>query len=270
MLKKILLALTAISLLFTIIATSETGIKFAINTQVFNLMKGINFSEKLANTTIIGSEGVTYEKDSFPSVALKVSDLIIVEIKNSESIQIDTNKEERSLQLHLKTITAKLNVNYELKVASILKDSGKKTNIDIVLDDCVLGLQFTGDKVLFKSLNFKIAKADFSLNQFILNFILKMFKSTIISKLNQSVDSLRITLEQQLNSMINTEKLIDLGGMGIGVNATLTEMPNMELYDNSRFVKSQKGTPFVKVFVDLVQQILESEQGSNIRFLIFL
>lgn len=271
MLKKILLALVAISLFFAFTSASETGIKFAINTQLLNLVKKIDYSKKFSNTTLIGTEGVSYVKNSFPSVSLKASNLTITKFENPDNVEVETNMADKSLKLHLKNIKVNLQVSYELRVVSLLKDSGKNTNIDIALDEFVFVIQFLDNKISIKDLKFKIAKIDFSLNQVILNFILKIFKNTIISKLNQSVDLMRVSMEQKLNQVMSSEKLIDLAGMGIGVNATITEKPNMELFDKNSFNKVEKNSnPLMQIFVDIVQEILEVEQGKKIIILAYL
>lgn len=266
MLKKILLALVSISIFASFTSASETGIKFAINTKVFDLIKKIDFSKKLSNTTLIGTEGISYTKKSFPSVNLKVSNLTIAKFANPENVEIETDMADKSMLIHLKGIKFNLFVNYELKVVSILKDSGKKSSIEVDLDELVLALQFTGDKIIVKSLQYKLAKMDFSLNQFILNLIMKMFKNTIISKINQSVDLMRISMEQKLNEAIQTEKIFDLGGMGIAVNATVTERPDMQMFDKNN---SEKANSFAQIFVDLVQEILEREEASKISLSLF-
>ena len=260
MLKKILLALVALSVFFSFTSASETGIKFAINTQVFDLIKKIDFSKKLSNTTLIGAEGLSYTKSSFPSVSLKVANLSIVKFENPANVEVETEMDDKSMLIHLKGININLQASYQLIVVSILKDAAKNSNIDIKLDEFVLALQFTGDRIIVKSLKFKIEKVDFSLNQIILNLILKMFKSTIISKINQSVELMRIAMERKMNQMIQTEKVIDLAGMGIGVNATFTDRPDMQLFDKKNFVKNSS---FVQIFVDLVQEIIESEEGGK-------
>lgn len=263
MLKKILLAFAAISLLLGFTSASETGIKFAINTQVFDLIKKIDLSKKLSNITLIGAEGVSYTKNSFPSVNLKIANLSIAKFENPENVEIETDLTDKSILVHLKGIKINLQTSYQLRVMSALKDAGSNSSIEVFLDDFVLALQFSGGKINVKSLQFKLAKVDFSLNQFVLNLILKLFKGTLISKINQSVESMRVAMQMKMNEMIQTEKLIDLAGMGIGVNATVTDMLDMQVFDKNNF---DKASSFVQIFVDLVQEILESEEGSKNNF----
>ncbi len=262
MLKIVLLLSTLFSVLIAFTGASETGIKFTFDTKLLNLVKQIDFSKKFSNTTLIGSEGISFIRESFPSVTLKANNLILSKLENPESIEVETNMENRNLKLHLKNMKLSLQVTYDFKLISTFKDSGNNTNIDIVLDEFVLSIKFTESKISIDQLNFKFAKIDFSLNEVILNFILKIFRNTLISKLNKSNEFMRVSMEKKLNKLISTEKLIDLQGMGIGVNATFTEKPNMELKDKITFERIEENSnPLMRIFVDLVQEILESEKG---------
>jgi len=266
MIKKLLLALAAISLFlggFT--SASETGIKFAINTQIFDLLKKADLSSKLSNITLIGAEGLNYAKTSFPSVQLKVANLSITKFENPENIEVESEILDKSMQVKLKGIKMQMKVSYDLKVISILKDGGSNRTIELEFDEFALALKFTGDRIKVKSFNFKLAKVDFSLNQFILNFVLKMFKNTIVAKINQSVEFMRVAMENKLNRITQNEMLIDLAGMGIGVNASVTEMPNIQLFDKNNLVKD---APIMQVLVDLVQENFQSQEASKIYILL--
>lgn len=263
MLKKILLALVAISLVLSFAEASESGIKFALNTKILNMLKKIDYSKKLTNKTLIGQKGITYEKKSFPSVVLNVFNLTVSRFENPTDVAINADNNDKSIEIVLKNITAECKFAFSLKVASIIKDSGMNSLVNINLDELRFVLKFEANRVAVKTLNFKLSKVDVNLNKTILNFILKLFKSNIVSKINASVEQIRSAIESSINNFISSQSLIDLAGMGIGVNATFTDKPAMDLFNVNTKEKIAEKFSFAKVFVDVIKDILSTEDNGK-------
>lgn len=229
--KHLLLIIAFIFLSFTFTQSSETGIKLSFDTQLLNILKKVDMNSKFSNMTLIGNEGYSFEKKSFPSVYMNIKNLTVNKLRNPEDIIIDNDKASKSLQITFKNFMVQLKATYDLKIASILKDQGKDSMINIELDNFLIGFQFTNERVLIKSFNFTIKSVDIKLNQWLLNLLKKLFMGMIIKKINKSVDSYKSEIEEKLNLAINAQNLIDLGGMGIGINSTITEIPNMDVYE---------------------------------------
>jgi len=274
MLKTFKILILLVATLFTILPNTscgESGIKLSFDTQLLNLLKKVDINSKVANMTLLGEEGITYEKKNFPSVYLKVLNLTINKIKNPEDISIDNDKQNKFLQIKFKNFDVELKASYDLKIASFLNDHGKNTLIKVELEHFLIGFQFTNEKILIKTFDFKIKHVDFTLNQWVLNLLKKLFMGMVIKKINQSVDSFKLALEEKLNTAINSKYIIDLGGMGIGINSTITENPDMEVYqikNNARysFTSNTNTNTMDKVekLFDIFSDLFEQNKGKKI------
>jgi hypothetical protein len=240
----IILALTLLTILPNILC-AESGIKISFDSQLLNLLKKVDINSKVANMTLIDKEGLIYEKKNFPSVYMKIINLTIHNIKtpNPENTIIENDNANKILQIKLKNFEVELKASYDLKIATILNDQGKNSLIKIEIDQFMIGFQFTNDKILIKSFDFKIKKVNFEFNNWVLNLLKKLFMSEILKQVHKSVDTFKQGLEEKLNNSINNKFLIDLGGMGIGINSTITEHPNMEVFEinsNKKYLNKEQ------------------------------
>lgn len=266
MLKTFILLTVTLLTIFPNISCGESGIKLSFDTQLLNILKKVDINSKISNMTLIGQEGLSYEKTSFPSVDFKVLNLTINKFKNPEDIVIDNDKANKFLQIKFQNFEVELKATYNLKIASLLKDQGKNSLIKVELEEFLIGFQFTNEKILIKTFDFKIKNINFQLNQWILNLLKKLFMGMIIKNINESVDSFKLGLEEKLNTAINSKYLIDLGGMGIGINSTITEIPNMEVFEiknntNFRNLQMQNLMQNANEFFEIVQDVLNEKEG---------
>jgi hypothetical protein len=269
MLKTFILLLTTILIFLnnSFCQESQSGIKLSFDTQLLNLLKKIDINSKITNMTLINQEGITYEKKTFPSVYMKLLNLTVNNFKNpkSEDIIINNDKQNKIVEIKIKNFEVELKATYDLKIASFLKDQGKNSLIKIEVNELLLAFQFTNERILITNFDFKLKNVEFKFNQFILNILKKIFKGLIIKQINKSVYTFKNELEESLNKMIYNKYLIDLGGMGIGINSTITESLNMDVYqiiDNKEYISlNSKGISLENIDMDrMTKKFLNSPE----------
>ena len=263
---KYYLILALITIAINSIVSSESGVKFSVNSNIFNLVTKIDLSAKLTNLTLIGESGISYEKSTFPSLTVKIANLTISKFDNPENIEVNQNPQEKTVEFIFKNVSLTLKTSYYFRALSMICDQGKESTIDVVLDRFIIGLDLHLEKISVKSFDMKISQVDFNMNKSIMNFILKIFKSMIVNRINQSVGLIKESIESGLNSFVTAEHLVDLaslGGlpsMGIGLNYTITEKPKMDLKEKKGF---KKNFMFVELFTELIKEAIHETQSKK-------
>lgn len=260
---KTFLLIVSIFTILSISACGESGIKLSFDTQLLNMIKKVDLNSKFANMSLIGAEGIKYDKPSFPSVHLNVYKLFISKMKNPEDIIIDNDKDSKFLQVKFRNFDVELKTSYDVKVMTYLKDQGENSKISLEMEEFLIGFQFTKEKVIVKTFDFKIKHADVELNSWFYDIVKRLFMGLIIKNINNKANSFKTSLEEKLNNAINSQYLIDLGGMGIGINSTITEIPNMDVYDMKKKeyknILMENANEFFNVISDAFEEIKEEK-----------
>jgi hypothetical protein len=242
--KTISVFLMSSCILLTFVLTSQnSGIKFGIDTDIFKVIERMNLNKFMQNKTLIPAEGVQVHSSSFPSYNIKIANLAFSNVNNPKSVVVNTrsdpNSETKYLEIKLISMQFDLTTDFDIEVISLFKDSGRKTQIKVVLDSIDGEIYFNSGNVHFTKFQVHIGDIDIKFNSFWYKTIYYIGKSLIIKGINSKVSSLHDVLEKALNQFITSEWLIDIG-MGIGFNATNVDRPQLDFFERNRINQSSK------------------------------
>lgn len=231
-------------ILLTFVVTSEySGIKFAIDTDIFKVIERMNLNKFAQNKTLIAADGVQIDSSSFPSYHMKIANLLINNVNNPKNVVVNTRSDSGSdtkfLEIKITSMQIDLITDFDIEVISIFNDSGRKTPIKVVLDSIDGEFYFNNGNVHFTKLQVQIGDIDIKFNSFWYKTIYYIGKSLIIKGINNKVSSLHDALEKALNQFISSQFLIDVG-MGIGFNATNVDRPELQLFERTTSYESSK------------------------------
>lgn len=220
--------------LINIIAASNSGLKFAINTEAFKLLKKIDYNIFFRNKILVPKEGFNYEKKRFPSVKLHVDNMIIKKIKKPSKIDVNTrsNSDHNYLSVFFNDIIIDITLDFNLRVMSIIKT--RKTQVPLtVYIRCIRGeIYFDNGDVHFTQLKTDFGKIDIDFKSKFLNFVYSIFKNQVKSSLSSVIEKSTKDIEKVLSGIIKSDFSVD-SGWGFGFNVTNVERPQLLLIGNS-------------------------------------
>lgn len=235
--KAISVILILTSILLTFAVTLNSGIKFGLDTEIFKLVKKMNLNKFAQNKTLVNSDGYVYSSPDFPSYKIRVANLNITNVGNPASevvrTRVDPNSDTKFLEISLERMQIDLTTDFDIEVISYFKDQGRNTPIRVFLDRIDGEIYFNNGNVHFTKFQVQIGQIDIKFNSFWFKTIYYLGSKLIISSINTAVSNLHDNLEKSLNEFITSQWLIDVG-LGIGINATNVDRPQLEIFEKSR------------------------------------
>jgi hypothetical protein len=200
---------------------------------------------------------------------LKLHSLSINKFNNPNDVRLKNDKENKYLEISLTDFQIELKADYDLKVATLFKDHSPSSLIGVAFEEVFLGFKFTEEKILVEKFDMKLKEVKIVLNEWLLDLIKRVFMGKIIETINESVSQFKGELEEQINLAVHGKYLIDLGGMGIGVNATVTESPYLEVVDAQRKKAASSLSSLSYAFAEILTESFEAveDQANEMKFL---
>ena len=225
------------SILLTFAVSLNSGIKFGLDTEIFKLVKKMNLNKFAQNKTLIPAEGYEYSSSDFPSYSIKVANLKITNVGNPASqvvkTRVDPYSDTKFLEISLGRMEIDLSTDFDIKVVSYFSDHGRNTPIKVVLDRIDGEFYFNNGNVHFTKFQVRIGEIDIKFNSYWSKTIYYLGSKLIVTSINFVASSLHDALEKSLNEFITSQFLIDVG-LGIGINATNIDRPQLEIFEKTR------------------------------------
>jgi hypothetical protein len=228
----LILALTLTSLVNFSLCRDNSGLKFAIDTKLLRLIQTVNLNSFAQNRSLVSEAGLKIESTSFPSYKVNVRNLTLTNVKNPEKVDLFTRQEGQSyfLNVVLEKFEVDLETSFDVTVLSVFSDKLERSPIKVVLDKIDSEFYFSNGDVKFSKLDVTIGKIDIKFNSVFYKLIYSLADSLIIKGINKAASNIHHLLEKAVNKFVSEELLFDVG-MGIGINATNVDRPELEVFN---------------------------------------
>ena len=217
-------------LLITFISCEYSGLKAAIDSNIFKVLTKIDFNSLLKDKVLLDHEEISGQY--LFKYEVVVENFSLTNLTAPSEVKIETGTNDLGLpfvKLSLYSITADVLIDYLYIKYGLVHDTSRGVTGDIVFSSISGSFYFTEEgKIVISDFDAEIESLTIDIKQDFLNWLIKVFKSLLKSQVQKKLNTLGDTLETTLNNWVSSEFLYDLG-YGIGFNLTNIEKPHMTL-----------------------------------------
>ena len=234
-------------LLISFISCEYSGVKAAIDSNIFKVLTKIDFNSLFKDKVLI--DHVETSGQYLFKYEVVVDNFSLTNLTAPQEVKIETGTNDLGLpvvKLSIYSVTADILIDYLYIKYGLVHDTSRGVTGDIVFSSISGSYYFGNDgKVVISDFDVEIESLTIDIKQDFLNWLIKVFKSLIKSQVQKKLNTLGDTLESTLNNWVDNEFLYDLG-YGIGFNLTNIEKPHMTLVDK------QNVNSFLKLFASIL------------------
>ena len=219
---------------FALNSCQYSGLKFALDTELFKLLKSFPINTFAQNKTLTPKEGLNYDSAGLLSYHLHIDNLILLSIQNPS--KVDVTGDKTTLQVHIENVQATFQTNYDIKIIEFIHDSGVNKTIKVTLNRIDGDFFFQNGQITFKKFEIEIGEIDINFSSAFFNVIYTIFKGLIVNKINKSVGSIHEVVQNALNQFISSPLVLD-SGYGLKLNLTNVDHPELYSFDSTKAIK---------------------------------
>jgi len=229
---------------FSSIFCDNSGLKFALDTEIFQILKTLPVEQYLKNKTLTPAEGIDFSKGGLLSYHIHIDKLSCTKVINPTNISIKSNL--NSLGILLQHIELTFVTNYDISILGILKDKPEQIPVTIILDSIDSNFTFSSGNILFSKLTAQIGSIDIKFSSTFWNILYTIFHGLIVDAVNRNIDFFHTLAQDGINKFISEQFVLD-SGFGLKLNLTNIDRPELISKEEKRVL------PFLN-FLDYTQE----------------
>ena len=234
-------------LLLSFTTCEYSGVKAAIDSNVFKVLTKIDFNSLFKDKVLIDQAQIT--GTYIFSYSVDIENFTLTNLTAPEEVKIETGTNDLGLpfvKVNLYSVTADILIDYLYIKYGLVHDTSRGVTGDIVFSSATLQYYFNNEgKIVIDNFLVEISSLTIDIKQDFLNWLINVFKSYIKNKVQEKLDTMGDTIEEKFNTWVGSEFLYDLG-YGIGLNLTFLEKPHMTLVDKDQI------NQYLKLVTDLI------------------
>ena len=223
------------SLIFFILSLSYitceySGIKAAIDSTFFKLLKKFDLNSLLSNKTLISHAEIIGEY--LYHYNIDIENFSLPYVYSPEDVKVETGSlgEKSFVKVIAYQIEAKFLVDYLFLKYGVVTDRFYGANGHIIFSSISGNFYFTNDgKLEIEDFEVGIEKLELDMRKTLSNFLLKVFRDLIRDKVAIKFKAMGETISEILNNKLINKPFIYELGLGIGLNLTNIEKPKLNL-----------------------------------------
>ena len=228
----------------------NSGIKFAITSEIFKILTKFDLNNFLQNKTIIDyaeasgkylfNYDVTCENLTITNI-IAPSNVTIFHDKNAEDLP--------QVKVDLYNIELAIKIDYLYVKYGLIKETMNNPVGSVVISSLDFIFYFTKDgELVISDFIVEIESLEIDVRKDFLNWLIGLFKGLIKDQITNKLESLGDTISEEANNWINNEFTYDLG-YGIGLNLTFLLKPQLTQILKSEILFGDTLLQLAKVFL---------------------
>ena len=224
--------------LITITSNIYSGVKIAIDTNIFKGLKYVDLNYYLSNKILI--EHIEEFGQYLFKYDLTVDNLTITNITSPTEVivnQLNTSENLPLVQIEIQNILLDIQMKFNVKFG-IFSESAEHLKIHTNITSINGEFYFLPNgEVEISKFNVKLTDVQIDMESQWLNFLIGLFTNFITNKAEKYIESKNKNISETINNWVNNEFLYDLG-FGIGFNLTNIDRPKLNRYSKVNIIKS--------------------------------
>lgn len=198
------------------------------------MIQNLDLTPYFKDRVLVDDKGLDFNDSGFFGKKVHIANLKIDSFKTSEKVEVTAREEKgiKYIRVYTSGFKVELTTDFKVKIALIIADSAKNSKIRATIDHIDGEFFFKDGKVHFSKFDVKIGDLKIDFQSIFFDILYKIFGGLVRSGINSAIKDAKSALEIAVNEFTEKEFTIEIGG-GIGVNATNTERPQIELLNNN-------------------------------------